>query len=95
MSEDWAEKIAHQLLSRGLIKTSICLVLGAADTGKTTLTGALANYLARQQPVGIIGADIGQSHIGPPMVMGHDHWRFYRFLGPGVPVEDMKVGATN
>ncbi len=70
MSEDWADKIAQQLLSRGLIKTGICLVLGAADTGKTTLTGALAKHLARQQPVGIIDADIGQSHIGPPATVG-------------------------
>ncbi|GAG70964.1 unnamed protein product [marine sediment metagenome] len=27
--------------------------------------------------------------------MAYDHRRFYRFLGPGVPVENMKVGTTN
>jgi len=92
MSEDWADKIAEQLLSRGLIKTplavhtdgspvrqrdllltgqtGICLILGAADTGKTTLAAALAKHLAKQQPVGIVDADIGQSHIGPPTTVG-------------------------
>ena len=70
MSQDWADKIAQQILSRGLIQTGICLVLGAADTGKTTLAAALAKHAASSQPVGIIDADIGQSHIGPPTTVG-------------------------
>lgn len=70
MSQDWADKIAQQILSRGLIQTGICLVLGAADTGKTTLAAALAKHTASSQPVGIIDADIGQSHIGPPATVG-------------------------
>ena len=70
MSQDWADKIAQQLLSRGLIQTGIYLILGAADTGKTTLTAALAKHAAKSQPIGIIDADIGQSHIGPPTTVG-------------------------
>jgi len=70
MSWDWADNIAQQLLSRGLIKKGICLILGASDTGKTTLTTALAQHLAQRQPVGIVDADIGQSHIGPPTTVG-------------------------
>jgi len=70
MSQDWADKIAQQLLGRGLIQTGICLILGAADTGKTTLAAALAKCAAKSQPVGIIDADIGQSHIGPPTTVG-------------------------
>jgi len=70
MSQDWADKIAQQLLSRGLIQTGICLILGAADTGKTTLAAALAKCAASRGPVGIIDADIGQSHIGPPTTVG-------------------------
>ena len=70
MSQDWADKIAQQILSRGLVKAGICLILGAADTGKTTLAAALAKRLAENQPVGIIDADIGQSHIGPPATVG-------------------------
>jgi len=70
MSLDWADNIAQQLLSRGLMQKGICLILGASDTGKTTLTTALAQHLAQRQPVGIIDADIGQSHIGPPTTVG-------------------------
>jgi len=70
MPQDWADKIAQQILSKGLIHKGICLILGAADTGKTTLTAALAKYTASHQAVGIIDADIGQSHIGPPATVG-------------------------
>jgi polynucleotide 5'-hydroxyl-kinase GRC3/NOL9 len=70
MSQDWADNIAGQLLSQGLIQTGTCLVLGAADTGKTTLVAALAKHIASSQPVGLIDADIGQSHIGPPTTVG-------------------------
>ena len=70
MSPDWADKIAQQLLSRGSMKPCICLILGAADTGKTTLAAALAKRAASSQPVGIVDADIGQSHIGPPTTVG-------------------------
>ncbi len=70
MSHDWAEKIAQQLLSRNLIQSGTCLILGAADTGKTTLAAALAKRLAERSPVGIVDADIGQSHIGPPATVG-------------------------
>lgn len=70
MAEDWADKIAQWLISRGLMQTGICLILGAADTGKTTLAAALAKRAASSRPVGIIDADIGQSHIGPPTTVG-------------------------
>jgi polynucleotide 5'-hydroxyl-kinase GRC3/NOL9 len=46
------------------------LLLGAADTGKTTLMDALAERLARRQPVALVDADTGQSHIGPPTTVG-------------------------
>ena len=70
MSPDWAENTAQQLLSKNLKQKGICLILGASDTGKTTLAEALAKHLAKNQPVGIIDADIGQSHIGPPATVG-------------------------
>jgi polynucleotide 5'-hydroxyl-kinase GRC3/NOL9 len=52
------------------MQTGICLILGASDTGKTTLAAALGRQLAASRPVGIIDADIGQSHIGPPTTVG-------------------------
>lgn len=70
MSPDWADKIAQQLLSRGLVKAGLCLILGAADTGKTTLAAALAKNAASSQPIGIVDTDVGQSHIGPPATVG-------------------------
>lgn len=48
----------------------VCLALGAADTGKTTLIAALAGRIAASRPVAIVDADIGQSHLGPPTTVG-------------------------
>lgn len=70
MSQDWAEEITEQLLNRDIIQAGICLILGAADTGKTTLAAVLAGRLAQGRTVGFIDADIGQSHIGPPTTVG-------------------------
>jgi polynucleotide 5'-hydroxyl-kinase GRC3/NOL9 len=70
MSSDWADKIAQRLLIQGLVKDGLCLILGAADTGKTTLAAALAKNAVSSQSIGIIDADIGQSHIGPPATVG-------------------------
>ena len=70
MSEDWANQIAEQLLDRKLRQTGICLILGGVDTGKTTLAATLASLWTSSGPVGVIDADIGQSHIGPPTTVG-------------------------
>lgn len=70
MSRDWAEETAQQLLSRDFISTGVCLVLGGADTGKTTFVAAMAKHAGSSQSIGIIDADIGQSHIGPPATVG-------------------------
>jgi len=70
MSLDWAENTAQELLSKGLIQKGICLILGGSDTGKTTLAEAIAKQSAKHQHIGIVDADIGQSHIGPPTTVG-------------------------
>lgn len=60
---DAAEKI--------LLSGKIVLILGAVDTGKTTLVTFLANYsLGRKEKVAVVDADIGQSDIGPPATIG-------------------------
>ncbi len=69
-STESPEKTAQQLLDKGLIKKGLCLVLGATDTGKTTLIAALTKLLARKNTIGIVDADTGQSHIGPPGAVG-------------------------
>ena len=70
MSEDWAEQVAERD-RRGIgMKAGLCLLLGAADTGKTTLASALAETAAAKSSVAMVDADIGQSHIGPPSAVG-------------------------
>ena len=70
MSEDWADRISQDFQRQGLLERGACLILGGADTGKTTLALALAARIAQSRPVAIVDADIGQSHIGPPSTVG-------------------------
>jgi polynucleotide 5'-hydroxyl-kinase GRC3/NOL9 len=68
--DDWADQAAQRLLKQTNVRPGPWLVLGAADTGKTTLVCALARRAASDRNVGIVDADIGQSHIGPPTTVG-------------------------
>lgn len=70
MVENWADMTADRIASEGSLRKGRLLLLGAADTGKTTLLNALADRLAQTQPVALVDADIGQSHIGPPTTIG-------------------------
>ena len=48
----------------------IAVVMGGADTGKTTLCAFLSNYLiAENRQVAVVDADIGQTDLGPPTTM--------------------------
>ncbi len=52
-------------------RARVTLVLGAGDTGKTTLAARLATALAaRGERVAVVDADVGQSEIGPPTTVG-------------------------
>ncbi len=70
MSLEWSESTAGRILNKGFMQSGICLFLGAADTGKTSLIKAMAEKLAAKQSVGLVDADMGQSHIGPPTTVG-------------------------
>ena len=83
MVENWADVVADRMVDRsppGKGKSGspnaahrvwgTLLLLGAADTGKTTLMDALVQRLARSRPVALVDADVGQSHIGPPTTVG-------------------------
>ena len=56
----------------GLPQYGRVLLIGATDTGKTTLVSSLARALSRsgKLPVAIVDGDIGQSEIGSPGVVG-------------------------
>jgi polynucleotide 5'-kinase involved in rRNA processing len=46
------------------------VVVGGADTGKTTLCTFLSNYLlSKSRQVAVVDADIGQTDLGPPTTM--------------------------
>jgi polynucleotide 5'-hydroxyl-kinase GRC3/NOL9 len=70
MVENWAHMTADRIASEGPLHKGRLLLLGAADTGKTTLLNALADRLAQTRPVALVDADVGQSHIGPPTTVG-------------------------
>jgi polynucleotide 5'-kinase involved in rRNA processing len=48
----------------------IAVVIGGADTGKTTLSTFLSNHLLfENRQVAVVDADIGQTDLGPPTTM--------------------------
>jgi polynucleotide 5'-hydroxyl-kinase GRC3/NOL9 len=66
----WAEPTFAELLQR-VAGAPMTMVIGASDTGKTTLVTKLAGALtARGFSVGVVDADLGQSEIGPPTTIG-------------------------
>ena len=49
----------------------IIMLVGASDTGKTTLVEDLVTLLAQTfKEVAVVDGDIGQSHLGPPTTIG-------------------------
>jgi len=61
------EEILEEILKRD-IKT--IMLLGASDSGKTTLVEQLAILCSSQRKTAILDVDPGQSHIGPPCTIG-------------------------
>lgn len=57
-------------------RVRVTVIVGAGDTGKTTLAAGLAGALAaRGARVAVVDADVGQSEIGPPTTVGLGHVR--------------------
>lgn len=47
------------------------MVIGDVDAGKTTFCLMLANFLfSKKMNIGVLDLDVGQSHIGPPTMLG-------------------------
>jgi polynucleotide 5'-kinase involved in rRNA processing len=60
---------ARILAAVGAARRGPVLVLGAVDTGKTTLVRHLASLLAAKEHVWVVCGDTGQAWIGPPTTM--------------------------
>lgn len=58
--------LARKLSSEG----GIIVVLGAPDSGKSTLCRYLVSFLSQRRRVALVDGDIGQSTIGPPTTVG-------------------------
>jgi polynucleotide 5'-hydroxyl-kinase GRC3/NOL9 len=71
------EEALRELLE-GEVKT--VLVLGASDSGKTTLIEQLTNLCASRKKTAILDIDPGQSHIGPPTTIA---WAMVKEKFPG------------
>jgi polynucleotide 5'-hydroxyl-kinase GRC3/NOL9 len=65
VTEGWAVAVARAAAA------PVTLVLGANDTGKSTMVARLASALAGAgHTVGVVDADLGQSDVGPPTTVG-------------------------
>lgn len=63
---EW-EAAARRFLEVG----GVAMVLGAPDTGKSTLSQYLVyRAYAAGRPVGLLDLDLGQAHLGPPATLG-------------------------
>ncbi len=61
----------HEELAQELASAASVMLIGALDTGKTTMSRRLARAaLDEGRTVGYIDADIGNSSIGPPTCVG-------------------------
>lgn len=62
LPEAW-QQVAEAVQAEG----GVVLILGAKNSGKTTLLKYLAEKLSqRGQPIAVVDADVGQSTLGPP-----------------------------
>lgn len=63
---EWERAIERIIKERGVV-----VLLGGADTGKTTFAFALVkDALALDIPTALVDADLGQSSVGPPTTIG-------------------------
>jgi polynucleotide 5'-hydroxyl-kinase GRC3/NOL9 len=75
----------------------VAVVVGGADTGKTTLCTFLSNYLiAENRHVAVVDADIGQTDLGPPTTMAAGEVKArVTSLSQIMPSERLFIGLTS
>lgn len=79
----WSEPLAEASRLGG-----VCLVLGGADSGKSTFCAILANRARPDGPVAVVDADTGQSDLGPPAAVGMG-----MLSGPISSLEEIPLGG--
>lgn len=61
----------HEELAKNLAAASVVMLLGALDTGKTTMARRIAERAVEEgRVVGMVDADVDNSTIGPPTCVG-------------------------
>ncbi|MFP3915657.1 MAG: Clp1/GlmU family protein [Actinomycetota bacterium] len=61
----------HEQLAQDLASSSVVMLLGALDTGKTTMARRIARHaVGLGRVVGMVDADVDNSSIGPPTCVG-------------------------
>lgn len=64
---EWAD-----IFERLPLSPAVVMVLGAVDSGKTTLSSLLIRHWQQQKyTAGVIDLDVGQSEVGPPATLSH------------------------
>lgn len=102
MSESWKPHIESVMGSPGVV-----VIVGATDTGKTSLCTLLANEAVRSGlKAAVVDGDLGQSEIGPPTTvgmgfvesgiqsLGEIRARSLYFVGSTTPIGNLLSSAT-
>jgi polynucleotide 5'-hydroxyl-kinase GRC3/NOL9 len=75
-------------------RNKLIMVIGDADTGKTTFIEYMADFLAKQTILGIVDLDMGQSHIGLPTTIAWGKIKGGFKSWPNIKVEDFYYTGT-
>lgn len=92
-----ADSVQRALRDRVADTSGVILVIGEADSGKTTLSRALiADAVAAGRTVAYVDADLAASTIGPPACVGLAYFSDAKVLEPGVEPNEIRfVGSTD
>jgi polynucleotide 5'-kinase involved in rRNA processing len=92
-----ADSVHRALRDRVADTSGVILVIGEADSGKTTVSRTLiADAVAAGRSVAYVDADLAASTVGPPACVGLAYFSDGKVLEPGVtPAEIRFVGSTD
>ena len=90
------DSVDRALRDRVAALSGVVMVIGEADTGKTTVSRALiADAVSAGRSVAYIDADLAASTVGPPACVGLVYLSDDKHLEPGVVPDEIRfVGST-